>query len=425
MVEKIQAIRGMNDYLPQDLDCWQHLEATAARVFSLYGYREIRVPVVEKTALFARSIGLATDIVEKEMYTFQDRNGDSLSLRPEGTAGVVRAALQHGMLHNAVHRLWYTGPMFRHERPQKGRYRQFHQIGLEAFGMAEAELDVEIIMLTAHLWQALGITDVQLQLNSLGTPDSRGRYRDALVDFYQANLDSLDADSLRRLETNPMRILDSKDEAVSRLNREAPRILDYLDDESLDHLDRVQELLQMLGVDYVLNTGLVRGLDYYTRTVFEWTTDKLGAQSAICGGGRYDGLVETLGGSATPAAGFGIGMERLVELMRMQSCCGEPDRPDVYLVQMGQEACTIAMGLAARLREQGFRAIFNIGSTGFRSQLKRADRSGARWAVILGEDEVSKRNVTLKDLTTGEQVSVGMDDLIDVLGRQCQGHTDG
>ena len=411
MSDKIQAIRGMNDYLPEDLDCWQHLEATAARVFSLFGYREIRVPVVEKTALFARSIGLATDIVEKEMYTFQDRNGDSLSLRPEGTAGVVRAALQHGMLHNAVHRLWYTGPMFRHERPQKGRYRQFHQIGLEAFGMAEPELDAEIIILTGHLWRELGISDVRLQLNSLGTHAARGRYRDALVDFYRDHLDSLDADSLRRLETNPMRILDSKDETVSRLNRSAPSILDHLDDESREHLDRVRELLDDAGLAYDLDPGLVRGLDYYTRTVFEWSTDRLGAQSAICGGGRYDGLVETLGGQPTPAAGFGIGMERLIELMRLQSRCGEPERPDVYIVQMGERAAKLGMKLASDLRDHGYRTIYNVGSTGFRSQLKRADRSGASWAVIIGDNEVDSRTVTIKTLATGEQTSTGLEQL--------------
>ena len=425
MAEKIQAIRGMNDYLPEDLDCWHHLERTAARVFQLYGYREIRVPVVEKTALFARSIGLATDIVEKEMYTFQDRNGDSLSLRPEGTAGVVRAALQHGLLHNAVHRLWYTGPMFRHERPQKGRYRQFHQIGLEAFGMAEAELDAEIIALTAHLWRELGITDVQLQLNSLGTPESRARYRDALVEFYRDNLDRLDEDSLRRLETNPMRILDSKNEGVSRLNAGAPSILDHLDEESGLHLERVQELLRDMDVSYTLNAGLVRGLDYYTRTVFEWTTDKLGAQSAICGGGRYDGLVETLGGQPTPAAGFGIGMERLIELMRLQSRCGEAERPDVYIVQAGDEAVSVGMRLADRLRRHGFRVVSNIGSTGFRSQLKRADRSGATWAVILGENEIRNRSVTLKQLATGEQSSVDMERLIEVLDLQRGKRPDG
>jgi histidyl-tRNA synthetase len=411
----------MNDFLPQDLDCWQHLEATAARVFALFGYREIRVPVVEKTDLFARSIGLATDIVEKEMYTFQDRNGDSLSLRPEGTAGVVRAALEHGMLHNAIHRLWYTGPMFRHERPQKGRYRQFHQIGLEAFGMAEAELDAEIICLTAMLWKELDIQDVTLQLNSLGTPESRSQYREALVSFYQQHRDSLDEDSLRRLATNPMRILDSKDKTVSQLNRDAPSILDYLDPDSAAHLDRVQELLRAMQVDFQLNAGLVRGLDYYTRTVFEWTTDQLGAQSAICGGGRYDCLVDVLGGQPTPAAGFGIGMERLIELMRLQSSCGEPDQPDVYVVQAGSAAARAGMQIAMRLREAGIGTIFNIGSTGFKSQLKRADRSGAVLAVILGEDEVSNNTVTIKCLATGEQDMIAMDGLTEELRRRLAG----
>lgn len=413
MTERIQAVRGMNDFLPQDLDCWQFLETVAAEVFALFGYREIRVPVVEKTDLFARSIGQSTDIVEKEMYTFQDRNGDSLSLRPEGTAGVVRAALEHGMLHNAVHRLWYNGPMFRHERPQKGRYRQFHQIGLEAFGMAEAELDAEIIALTDILWKKLGISDVKLQLNSLGTPGCRQRYRDALVEFYSANRDVLDEDSTRRLETNPLRILDSKNPGVSELNRSAPSILDYLDEESDTHFKRVQDLLDGLEVTYEINSGLVRGLDYYTRTVFEWTTDQLGAQSAICGGGRYDGLVETLGGKPTPAVGFGIGKERLIELMKIQSCCKQEPSLDVYIVQAGEAAINAGMQLAGRLRENGLKTLCNIGSTGFKSQLKRADRSGAAMAVILGEDEVANGTATIKELATGEQLTTSMDNLVE------------
>jgi histidyl-tRNA synthetase len=415
MSDKIQAIRGMNDILPDDLDCWQFLEETAAEVFRLYGYREIRVPVVEKTELFARSIGQSTDIVEKEMYTFQDRNGDSLSLRPEGTAGVVRAALQNGMLHNAVHRLWYTGPMFRHERPQKGRYRQFHQIGLEAFGMAEAELDAEVIALTDALWKKLGISDVVLQLNSLGTRVSRQRYRDALTEFYTGHRERLDEDSLRRLDSNPLRILDSKDRQVSELNRAAPSILDYLDDESAEHFARVRELLDDLGVVYTVNPGLVRGLDYYTRSVFEWTTDELGAQSAICGGGRYDGLVETLGGKPAPAIGFGIGKERLIELMKIQSCCEPASMLDVYIVQSGDAAAKAGMRLAGQLRENGLRTLCNVGSTGFKSQLKRADRSGAAIAVILGEDELANGMVTIKELATGEQSTASMDQLVDVL----------
>ncbi|MEN8711085.1 MAG: histidine--tRNA ligase, partial [Arenicellales bacterium] len=361
MSNTIQAIRGMNDQLPEDLICWQQLERTASDVFRLFGYQEIRLPVVEKTELFARSIGQATDIVEKEMYTFQDRNGDQLSLRPEATAGVVRAMLQHGLLHNAIQRVWYTGPMFRHERPQKGRYRQFHQIGVEAYGMAEADLDVEIISLTWQLWKQLGLTEATLEINTLGTANSRQQFRAALVDYYQTHKESLDADSLRRLEKNPLRILDSKNDAIIELNRNAPDILDYLDDESREHFQRVQQLLDKLGISYVRNPNLVRGLDYYSRTVFEWTTDKLGAQSAICGGGRYDNLVEKLGGKPVPAAGFAIGMERLIELMKIEQLCQPVKRQDVYLVQTSATALELGSTLAMELRDAGFSVTANVG----------------------------------------------------------------
>jgi len=408
----------MNDHLPDDLHCWHRLEEVARDVFAQFGYREMRLPLVEKTELFARSIGQSTDIVEKEMYTFQDRNGDSLTLRPEGTAGVVRAVLEHGLVHNTTQRLWYAGPMFRHERPQKGRYRQFHQIGLEAFGMAEAELDAEVIALTALLWQRIGIDNLRLEINSLGTSTSRELYRDDLVRFYQGHRDRLDEDSQRRLVSNPLRILDSKDPGVAELNRDAPDILDYLDAESRKHLDRLLQLLDVMGIDYHLNPRLVRGLDYYSRTVFEWTTDLLGAQSAICGGGRYDGLVEQLGGRPVPAAGFGIGVERLIEVMTIQARCGTPARPDVYIVQLGDAATLQGMQLAMRLRARGIRTVTNIGGGGFKGQFKRADRSGARLALILGDDEVSSGTVTVKDLATGRQETLPLTDIHAEIGER-------
>lgn len=402
----------MNDQLPDELICWQQLERTASEVFRLFGYREVRLPVVEKTELFARSIGQATDIVEKEMYTFEGRNGDQLSLRPEGTAGVVRAMLQHGLLHNAIQRIWYTGPMFRHERPQKGRYRQFHQIGVEAYGMAEADLDVEVISLTWQLWKQLGLTGAQLEINTLGTAESRKIYRSALVDFYQSNRDSLDEDSLRRLEKNPLRILDSKNAAVIELNRNAPDILDYLDDESSDHFQRVQLLLDKIGISYIRNPKLVRGLDYYSRTVFEWTTDKLGAQSAICGGGRYDDLVEKLGGKPAPAAGFAIGMERLIELMKIEQLCQAEKRQDIYIVQTSDTALKLGTTLAMELRDAGFSVTGNVGDTSFKSQLKKANRCNARLALIIGDDELQTSTISVKKLDDGEQFSVSRDNLL-------------
>jgi len=417
MSDSIQAIRGMNDQLPDDLICWQYLEQAASVVFNQFGYSEIRLPVVEKTELFARSIGQATDIVEKEMYTFQDRNGDQLSLRPEATAGVVRAMLQHGQLHNAIQRVWYSGPMFRHERPQKGRYRQFHQIGVEAYGMVEADLDVEIISMTSQLWRKLGLSGVKLEINTLGSQESRAEHRNALVKYYQSNRDSLDADSLRRLETNPLRILDSKDRAVIDLNESAPDILEYLDDASREHFERVQLLLDKLGISYIRNPKLVRGLDYYSRTVFEWNSEKLGAQNAICGGGRYDGLVEKLGGKSTPAAGFALGMERLVELLTIEQLCQKRERPDVYVVQTSESALETGLSLAMEMRDAGISVISNIGSTGFKSQLKRADRSGARLALIIGENELQTNSVTVKQLDNGRQYSVSIENLLTEISR--------
>ena len=402
----------MNDQIPSNLILRQQLERPASYVFTLFGYQEIRLPLVEKTELFARSIGQATDIVEKEMYTFQDRNGDQLSLRPEGTAGIVRAMLQHGMLHNAIQRVWYSGPMFRHERPQKGRYRQFHQIGVEAYGMAEADLDVEIISLTWQLWKQLGLTEVTLEINTLGTASSRKLYRSALVDYYQSHQDSLDQDSLRRLQKNPLRILDSKNETVIELNKNAPDMLDYLDDESRDHFQRVQQLLDKLGISYIRNPKLVRGLDYYSRTVFEWTTDKLGAQSVICGGGRYDDLVEKLGGKPAPAAGFAIGMERLIELMKIEQLCQPEKRQDIYIVQTSDTAFELGSTLAMELRDAGFSVTANVGDTSFKSQLKKANRCNARLALMIGDDELQTSTISVKKLDDGEQFSVSRDNLL-------------
>lgn len=402
----------MNDQLPEDLICWQQLEKKVSEVFNSFGYQEIRLPVVEKTELFARSIGQATDIVEKEMYSFQDRNGDQLSLRPEGTAGVVRAMLQHGLLHNAIQRVWYTGPMFRHERPQKGRYRQFHQVGVEALGMAEAELDVEVISMTYQLWKQLGLTSAVLEINTLGSAGSRKAYRSALVDFYQKNRECLDEDSIRRLDKNPLRILDSKNQAVIDLNKNAPDILEYLDDESGEHFRNVKALLDKLGIPYVRNPKLVRGLDYYSKTVFEWTTDKLGAQSAICGGGRYDGLVEKLGGKKVPAAGFAIGMERLIELMKVELLCQPDKRQDFYIVQTPEAAREAGLSLAMQIRDAGYSVTANVGDTSFKSQLKKANRCNARLALIIGENELQTSSITVKQLDDGEQFSIPSDNFV-------------
>jgi histidyl-tRNA synthetase len=402
----------MNDQLPGELACWQQLEQTAAEVFRLFGYREIRLPVVEKTELFARSIGQSTDIVEKEMYTFQDRNGDQLSLRPEGTAGVVRAMLQHGLLHNAIQRVWYAGAMFRHERPQKGRYRQFHQIGVEAYGMSEADLDVEIISMTSQLWKQLGLSGVALEINTLGTAESRKTYRSALVEYYQANRESLDEDSLRRLDKNPLRILDSKNGAVIELNKKAPDILEYLDNDSKEHFQRVQVLLDKLAISFTRNPKLVRGLDYYGRTVFEWTTDKLGAQSAICGGGRYDALVEKLGGKPVPAAGFAIGMERLIELLKIEQLCQPEKRQDIYIVQTSDTALELGLSMAMEFRDAGFSVTGNIGDTSFKSQLKKANKSNARLALIIGDNELQTNSITVKLLDDGTQLTVSRDNLL-------------
>nr|WP_238401079.1 histidine--tRNA ligase [Alloalcanivorax marinus] len=407
----------MNDVLPEQTPLWQWLEQRARTVLAAYGYREIRMPIVERTELFARGIGEVTDIVEKEMYTFEDRSGDSLTLRPEGTAGCVRAAEEHGLLYNQTQRLWYTGPMFRHERPQAGRYRQFHQIGVETFGMEGPDIDAEVILLTARLWKDLGLADqVTLELNTLGDPDDRARYRDALVAFLREHRERLDEDSKNRLERNPLRVLDSKDPGTREVLQDAPRLADHLGDAARDHFEQLKALLEAAGVDYVINPNLVRGLDYYGRTVFEWTTDALGAQGTVCAGGRYDGLVQQLGGKPTPAVGFGMGLERLVLLLEKKG--QELQGPvAIYITAMGNVQAQ-ALALAERLRDAlpGVGIQCHCGGGGFKSQMKKADRSGARYALILGEDEVAARQVAVKPLREqDEQQQLNEDEVADWL----------
>lgn len=399
MANLIQAVRGMNDILPEDTPYWQQLEAELRSVLAQYGYREIRFPILEKTELFKRSIGEVTDIVEKEMYTFEDRNGDSLSLRPEGTACSVRASIQHSLLSNQqVQRLWYMGPMFRHERPQKGRYRQFHQLGVEAFGMSGPDLDAELILMTARLWQRLGLADLELQINSLGTSESRAAYREQLVSYFRANQAQLDDDSRRRLESNPLRILDSKNPSMRELIDAAPKLEAFLDAESRAHFDELRRLLDAAGVGYRVNPCLVRGLDYYSRTVFEWVTQQLGAQGTVCAGGRFDALVEQLGGKPTPAAGFAIGLERLLELVRESLVPSH--LPHAYLVLVGEAAQRQGLILAERLRNAWpeLRLLVHCGGGSFKSQFKRADKSGAQVALVLGEDEVAQDTIGVKHL---------------------------
>ncbi|MBC7193191.1 histidine--tRNA ligase [Marinobacter sp.] len=404
---KIQAIRGMNDILPEQTPVWQYVEGAARRILGSYGYQEIRMPVVEQTDLFKRSIGEVTDIVEKEMYTFEDRNGDSLTLRPEGTAGCVRAAEEHGLLFNQTRRLWYSGPMFRHERPQKGRYRQFHQIGVECFGMAGPDIDAELLMLTARLWKELGLEGhTRLELNSIGTSTARKQYRDALVSYLSGYRDQLDKDSLRRLETNPLRILDSKAESTRKVLEGAPSLADYLDEESIQHFTQLRSLLDAAGIDYTVNPRLVRGLDYYGKTVFEWVTDSLGAQGTVCAGGRYDGLVEQLGGKPTFAVGFAMGLERLILLLETLDLVPESvnGNAHIYVAAMGEGTAASAFRLAEMLREAlpGRVVITHCGGGSFKSQMKKADRSGAEYALILGENEVASGTVSLKPLRSGE-----------------------
>lgn len=406
MSKKIASIRGMNDILPSDTPLWQWFEGKVAQLLQRYGYSEIRTPIVEQTDLFRRSIGEVTDIVEKEMYTFEDRNGDSLTLRPEGTASCVRAAEQHGLLYNQIQRLWYKGPMFRHERPQAGRYRQFHQVGVEAFGMAGPDIDSELILLTRRLWQELGLEDqVVLQLNTLGSLEDRAAYRAALVAFLNQHYDALDEDSQRRIERNPLRVLDSKNLGTQEILRDAPELMDYLSEESAAHFNQLTTLLDAAELAYEINPRLVRGLDYYSHTVFEWVTDALGAQGTVCAGGRYDGLVEQLGGRATPAVGFAMGIERLILLLEQQGQAIH-NVPHVYVVADEIQA---ALLLAEHVRTQApeLRVLTHCGGGSFKSQLRRADRSGAYVALIVGAEEAANNTVSIKPLREpGEQNTV-------------------
>jgi len=400
MSNQVTGIRGMGDLLPDDTPLWQHIEQILRSVVRSYGYRELRVPVVERTELFKRSIGEVTDIVEKEMYTFSDRNDESLTLRPEGTAGIVRAAIGHGLLHNQKQKLWLTGPMFRYEKPQKGRYRQFHQFDVEVFGYAGPDIDAELIMMSARIWKELNLGSLELQLNSLGTSDSRKAYREQLIEYFSAHKATLDAESLARLERNPMRLLDSKHPDMQALIESAPKITDHLDAESAEHFAALQEMLSDAGISFQVNSRLVRGLDYYSRTVFEWVTDQLGAQGAVCSGGRYDGLVEHLGGKSTPAIGWAIGLERLVELCRISAGMEVSAAPDVYVVAVGDDAARQALLLAEQIRNEvaGLAIEVNCGGGSYKSQFKRADKSGAKVALILGEQELESGQVSVKAL---------------------------
>jgi histidyl-tRNA synthetase len=424
MSETLQAVRGMNDVLPEQTAAWQQLERAAREIFAQYGYREIRLPLLERTELFKRSIGEFTDIVEKEMYTFRDRGDDSLTLRPEATAGIVRACISNGLLHNQRQKVWLMGPMFRYERPQKGRYRQFHQIDAEALGFPGPDVDIELILMTARLWARLGLRGLRLHLNSLGTPDSRAGYRARLVEYLQAHAGQLDEDSQRRLGGNPLRILDSKNPAMASLIAGAPVITDHLDPESAEHFATLCTQLRQAGVEFVVNPRLVRGLDYYSRTVFEWVTTDLGAQDAVCSGGRYDGLVAQLGGDAVPAIGWALGEERIVEIMRLQGLVTEAGSPHVYLVLAGAAAEAAGLGLAERIRDGApeLRVETNCGGGSFKSQMKRADKSGARLAVIMGEDEAARGVAAMKALRGADSVQreVALGDLAEELRRELQ-----
>lgn len=415
MAKNIQAIRGMNDYLPEETALWQRIEGTLKQVLGGYGYSEIRLPIVEQTPLFKRAIGEVTDVVEKEMYTFEDRNGESLTLRPEGTAGCVRAGIEHGLLYNQEQRLWYIGPMFRYERPQKGRYRQFHQLGAEVFGLQGPDIDAELILLTARWWKALGIAEhVKLELNSIGSLEARANYRDALVAFLEQHVEVLDEDCKRRMYSNPLRVLDSKNPEVQALLNDAPRLSEYLAEESRAHFAGLCELLAQAGIPYTVNERLVRGLDYYNRTVFEWVTTSLGAQGTVCAGGRYDGLVEQLGGRATPAVGFAMGLERLVLLVQaVNPEFKAPSAIDVYVISSGAGTQSAAMQLAEQVRDAApqLKLMTNYGGGNFKKQITRADKWGARIALILGESEVAAQQVVVKDLRSGEQETLAQSEV--------------
>ena len=417
MSKTISAIRGMNDILPEQAHLWEYFEDTVRDWLHAYGYRAIRMPILERTELFVRTIGEVTDIVEKEMYTFVDElNGESLTLRPEGTASCVRAAIEHNLLYAGPQRLWYAGPMFRHERPQKGRYRQFHQIGVEALGYDGPDIDTEHIVMCARLWQRLGLDGVALELNTLGSSDARARYRSRLVQYLERNADALDEDSRRRMHTNPLRVLDSKNAAMQDLIMQAPRLYNDLDEEALRHFESLQDALRASAIAYTLNPRLVRGLDYYNRTVFEWTTDRLGAQGTVCAGGRYDGLIEQIGGKPAPACGYAMGIERLLALIEMSGREILRRAPDVYVVRQGALAERYAENVAESMRQAGLDVVLHCGGGSFKSQMKKADASGARYAVLIGDDEAQARELTVKPLRElTQQARVAIDVAIDIV----------
>ncbi len=423
---KPKAIRGMNDVLPEVSGTWRYVESVVREVIESYGYQEIRVPILEQTELFRRSIGEVTDIVEKEMYTFLDRNDESITMRPEATAGMVRAGINHGLFHNQRQKLWTSGPMFRYEKPQKGRYRQFHQIDVEAMGYPGPDVDAELIMMSARMWQKLGLSRLKLEVNSLGSPESRQSYRESLVNYFSAVKSRLDEDSIRRLEQNPLRILDSKDPDMQAVIADAPVMLDHLDEESERHFTELKVLLDVAGIAYDVNPRLVRGLDYYNRTVFEWVTDALGSQGAICAGGRYDGLVEKLGGRSTPAIGWAMGVERLIGLFEVCGGIAPGQSPEIYVVAVGDAALAKGFEIAESLREaiDGIRVELNLGGGSFKSQLKRADKSGAQYAVVLGDDEVAEDRAGLKPLRTDEdQIQVRADQVANELSGRLMRNT--
>ncbi|MCV2402573.1 histidine--tRNA ligase [Marinomonas sp. C2222] len=422
MARKIQAIRGMNDILPDQSSVWLYLEKTVADLVKSYGYQQIRFPIVENTDLFKRGVGETTDIVEKEMYTFEDRNGESLTLRPEGTASCVRAADQAGLLYNQVQRLWYAGPMFRYERPQKGRYRQFHQMGVEAFGIATADIDAELIILTAQLWKKLGLLEhVELQLNTIGLASEREAYKAALVDYLTEYKDKLDEDSQRRLTTNPLRILDSKDESTQEILKAAPTLEDYIGEESQADFDFLQSVLTANGIPYVINRRLVRGLDYYGKTVFEWVTSHLGAQATVCAGGRYDGLAEQLGCKGTPGVGFAMGVERLILLLETLDLIPDSAKfsTDVFIMSVGNDAEVASFVLAEQLRQErkDIVVLRHCGGGSFKNQMKKADRSQARFTLILGQDEVDQGICQVKNMSTGKQQSCLLKDVASLISK--------
>lgn len=418
MAKQISAIRGMNDIYGDTANAFDYLIGSAERILQQYGYNSIRLPIVEKTELFARSIGEVTDIVEKEMYTFADRNDESLTLRPEGTAGCVRAIVQNGLSHNQIQKLYYTGPMFRYERPQRGRYRQFHQFGVEIFGLATPDIDAELIVLSARLWDQIGLDGLELQINSLGSQEARAEYRDILVSYLSKHKDQLDEDSLRRLESNPLRILDTKNPDMKELVERAPKLIDHLDEESKEHFDVVKAHLDDLGIEYVVNPNLVRGLDYYNRTVFEWVTTELGAQGTVCAGGRYDGLVEQIGGKSTPAVGFAMGIERLVALLLDKEKVPTLTQPDLYVVTVGENVSRPGLVISEMVRDAlpGVNVQMNCGGGSFKSQFKKADKSGASYAIVMGEQEIADQVVALKPLRVeGEQLTIKWTDLTEHL----------